>query len=135
VMYARPDLAALLTPGKHGCTLGGNPICMAAATAVFDVIERDNLLTHARTLGGRGTSRLKSDASVSSKIAEVRGRGLFLGIELKESPQNFNDKALAEGVIINLTAGKVIRLAPPMNISDGDWDEGLSRVIRVIAAL
>lgn len=135
VMYARPEIAALLTPGKHGCTLGGNPICMAAATAVFDVIERDNLLAHAQKLGAHAIARLRGEASVSSKIADVRGRGLFLGIELKETPQNFNDKALAEGVIINLTAGKVIRLAPPMNISDGDWDEGLSRVIRVIAAL
>jgi acetylornithine aminotransferase len=135
VMFARPELAALLTPGRHGCTLGGNPICMAAAKTVFDVIERDGLLEHARKLGDRALARLREDPTVRAKVAEVRGRGLFLGIELKEPPQKFNETALANKVILNLTSQRVIRLAPPLNIAVEDWDEGLSRLIQTIASL
>jgi len=135
VMFARPELAALLTPGRHGCTLGGNPICMAAAKTVFDVIERDGLLDHARKLGDRAVARLREDPTIRAKVSEVRGRGLFLGIELKEAPQKFNETALANKVILNLTSQRVIRLAPPLNIAVEDWDEGLSRLIQTIASL
>ena len=84
VMFARPEVAPLLVPGKHGCTLGGNPICMAVARTIFDVIEREKLLEHAadarastRWRGWRASRRLKA------KIAAGARRGLMLGIELK----------------------------------------------------
>lgn len=135
VMFARPELAVLLTPGRHGCTLGGNPICMSAARTVLEVIERDGLLDHAHQLGERAIKRLREDPTVRAKVSEVRGRGLFLGIELREPPQKFYETALEHSVILNLTSQRVIRLAPPLTISVEDWDEGLSRTIRTIAAL
>lgn len=134
-MWAKPSLAALLTPGKHGCTLGGNPICMAVARTIFDVIERDGLLDNAAKLGAHARARLMASDVVAAKVSEIRGRGLFIGLELKETPQRFADRALEHGVIVNLTASKVIRLAPPITISAGAWDEGLTKLIALLADL
>jgi acetylornithine/N-succinyldiaminopimelate aminotransferase len=135
VMFARPEIAKLLVPGKHGCTLGGNPICMAVAKTVFDVIERDKLIESAATLGEYGMARLKNERLIASKVANIRGKGLMIGIELKEPPEKLVEKGLAQGVAINLTAKNVIRLAPPINISRQEWDQGLDRVIQTIAKL
>lgn len=135
VMYAKPDIAALLTPGKHGCTLGGNPICMAVANAIFHVIEKENLVEHAAALGEQAIAKLRGASAISDKIQDVRGRGLFLGIELKDEPADFTNRALAKGLIINLTSKRVIRLAPPINITADQWDEGLQQVVDLIASL
>jgi len=133
-MWAKPEIARLLVPGKHGCTLGGNPICMSVSRAVFDVIEREGLVARASLLGEKAMSRLSNDARIKSKIAQVRGRGLMLGIELNEAPQKIVDKGLERGVILNLTASKIIRLAPALNIPEELWDKGLELVIQTISA-
>jgi len=134
-MWAKPEIAKLLIPGTHGCTLGGNPICMAVAKTIFDVIERDRLVPHAQTLGRHAIARLREDSRLKHKIADIRGRGLMLGIELRTAPQpGFLERALARGVAINLTAKQVVRLAPAINITNEDWDNGLDRVIDVLAA-
>jgi len=134
VMFARSEIAKLLVPGKHGCTLGGNPICMSVARTIFDVIEREKLVAHAQRLGDYAIGRLKGEPSIGSKLVEVRGKGLFLGIELKEPPVKFVEKALALGIITNVTAQKIIRLAPPINISSSDWERGLDLLVQAIAA-
>ncbi|HET6248137.1 MAG TPA: acetylornithine/succinylornithine family transaminase [Tepidisphaeraceae bacterium] len=135
VMYAKPHVAALLGPGKHGCTLGGNAICTAVSKTIFDVIERDGLVERAAVLGEQTMARLKNESSIRQKIAAVRGKGLFIGIELKEAPDKFMDKALAAGLIINLTAKKVIRLAPPINIEESLWQVGMDEVVKLVASL
>lgn len=135
VMFARPEVAKILVAGKHGCTLGGNPICMAVARTIFDVIEKENLNAHAAELGEWGMAKLRSDAKIKDKIVEVRGRGLMIGVELKTAPEKFLDKSLALGVVTNLTASKVIRLAPPINIAKADWEKGVDLTIELIASL
>jgi acetylornithine/N-succinyldiaminopimelate aminotransferase len=135
VMYAKPDIARLLIPGTHGCTLGGNPICMAVARTIFEVIQNENLLAHATAMGELATSKFRNDKRLSSKITDVRGLGLMLGIELATPPQNFLDKALDAGLVINLTAKQVIRLAPPINIPREQWLAGVDRVIDLILSL
>ncbi|HEY0009655.1 MAG TPA: acetylornithine/succinylornithine family transaminase [Tepidisphaeraceae bacterium] len=135
VMYAKPHVAALLTPGRHGCTLGGNPICMAVSRTLFDVIENENLVEHAEKLGASAVEQLRSASSIKEKMADVRGRGLFLGIELKADPSDFTAKSLKHGLVTNLTAKRVIRLAPPINITINLWREGVERVINLIAEL
>ncbi len=135
VMFAKPEIAALLVPGKHGCTLGGNPICMAAARAVFETIDKEKLTDNAAVLGEYGMARLKHEKKIAGKIAAVRGRGLMIGIELKAPPEKLVEAGLAKGVVINLTSKNVIRLAPPVNITRELWDRGLDRVIDVIAGL
>jgi acetylornithine/N-succinyldiaminopimelate aminotransferase len=135
VMYAKPELAQLLVPGKHGCTLGGNPICMAVARTIFDIIEKEKLTAHAAKLGELAISRLRNEPKIKDKIAEVRGRGLFLGVELKNPPVKLVEQAMAKGIIINLTAQKVIRLAPPINITQEQWQFGLDRLVETLVAL
>ncbi len=135
VMYAKPEIAKLLVPGTHGCTLGGNPICMAVAKTIFDVIEREKLVEHAAELGELAFARLRNEPGIADKIVEVRGRGLMLGIELKNQPEKFLDKAFSFGLLANLTAKKVIRLAPPINICREDWMMGLDRVVELIVSL
>jgi acetylornithine/N-succinyldiaminopimelate aminotransferase len=134
VMFARPELASLLVPSTHGSTLGGNAICMAVTKAIFDVIEREKLLANAATLGEWAMSRLQNDARLTHKIASVRGRGLMLGIELRDPPEKIVEKGLERGVVLNLTASKVIRLAPPINISRELWEQGLEAVVATLSA-
>lgn len=132
VMFARPELAALMTPGKHGCTIGGNPIGMSVARTIFDVIERENLLAHAATLGEKAAARLRGDARLLSRATAVRGKGLFLGIELKEPPTRLVERALERGVIINVTGQKIIRIAPPINVGEEEFFRGLDAMIEAV---
>ena len=134
VMHARPEVAALMTPGKHGSTLGANCICMAATKTIIDVIERENLLANALTLGEHAMQRVRANAKISHLVKQVRGRGLFLGIELVNMPQKMVEKGLEKGVVINVTAENVVRLAPPINISRQDMDEGLDRMFDAMLA-
>jgi acetylornithine aminotransferase len=102
---------------------------------VFDVIEREKLVERAAQLGEHAMSRLRKEPRIAEKVVEVRGRGLMLGIELKFEPQKLVEKGLAKGVLINLTAKKVLRLAPPINITPALWDQGLDRLIDTIGGL
>ena len=86
-MFARPEIAALLVPGKHGCTLGGNPICMSVAKTIFDVIENEQRRSSAPAeTGTMGIAKLRAAGKIASRIKEVRHRELFLGIELSSAP-------------------------------------------------
>jgi len=135
IMFAKPEIAAELVPGKHGCTLGGNPICMAACRTIFDAIENRGLLERAAQLGEKAMAALRGASSIAGKIKEVRGQGLMIGIELAAVPEKPVDKGLARGIIVNLTNQKVLRLAPALTISDAQWDHGVAQVIELIAAL
>src|SRR5205085_4954696 len=97
VMFAKPQLAKLMMPGKHGSTLGGNAICMAAAKTVLDVIEREKLTERAAQLGEVALSRLRNESRIKDKVADIRGRGLMLGIELKKPPEKLVERGLERG--------------------------------------
>ena len=135
VMWAKPALADLLVPGKHGSTLGGNAMCTAVSRTIFDVIEREDLVGHAQVQGELAMARLRNEKRIAPRIAGVRGRGLFIGVELKNPPDKLAERALERGVIVNLTAQKVIRLAPPINIDVKEWEQGLDTVVDLIASL
>ena len=128
-MWAKPEVAQHLVPGKHGSTLGGNPLCMAVTAAIFDTIERDNLLDYAAKLGDLAKAKLADELPE----AEVRGDGLFLGIDLPDAPEHDVVAAgLERGVVINVTQKKVVRLAPAMIIGDAEWTHGLDLTIAAI---
>lgn len=135
VMYAKPEIAKHLVPGTHGCTLGANPICMAVAETIFEAIERLKLLDHAIAMGDYTIERLRKEPKIASRIAAIRGKGLMLGIELKEAPEKLVEKGLEHGVVINLTAQKVVRLAPPINIPRQVLEQGLDAVIETLASV
>jgi acetylornithine aminotransferase len=108
---------------------------MAVARTIFDVIERDHLLDHAAALGEHAISRLRNETSIKDKLQDVRGRGLMLGIELKSPPQKPVERGLENGILINLTAQQVIRLAPALTISAEQWDRGLTALVKTIESL
>src|SRR5262249_27684269 len=100
-MFAAPEKAALMKPGTHGCTLGGNSLCAAVSAAVFDVLAKENLPERAVKLGGKVMERIRKFKD-AGKIKDVRGRGLFIGIELAAADgAPVLQGALAKGVIIN----------------------------------
>lgn len=111
------DAAALLGPGSHGSTFGGNPVSCAAALAVLTVIERDGLVARAADVG----DRLRSIVSADPRVVEVRGRGLLLGVVLDAPVAGAVESAAREhGLIVNAVAPDVVRLAPPLVLSDAD---------------
>ncbi|MEM1011564.1 MAG: aminotransferase class III-fold pyridoxal phosphate-dependent enzyme [Planctomycetota bacterium] len=131
ICWAEPEHAEHLVPGTHGSTLGGNPMCMAVCATIFDVIERDGLLDHATRLGDLAKAKLRD----ALPDCDVRGDGLFLGIELPADPtKDLVAAGLEAGVVMNVTQKNVVRLAPAMVISEDDWARGLDLVIDVIHA-
>ena len=128
---ARRELSSRMTPGTHGCTLGGNPLCAASGVSVMKLIERENLIDAARKKGQICLDTIRS-ASIS-KIKDIRGKGLMIGIELDCSCKEIFNQCLEEGLIINCTQEKVIRIAPPLIIDDADLQQGLEILIKVLS--
>src|SRR5712691_3534939 len=119
-----------ITRGVHGSSFGGNPLACAASLATLDIIERESLPEHASALGEYALKRLR--ALQTPLIHEVRGRGLLLGIELKRRVQPYLE-ALRERCVLALPAGSnVIRLLPPLVISQDQLDRVLDVVEEVL---
>ena len=129
---ARGRAAALFQPGSHGSTFGGNPLAARAALAVLDVLEQEALAERARALGRRLMRGLAKTFQGLSAVRTIRGRGLMIGIELTENCAALVERALQARLLINVTAGNVIRLLPPLIISDQEADEIVSRLGRVV---
>ncbi|MCL7743502.1 aspartate aminotransferase family protein [Guyparkeria hydrothermalis] len=122
----------LFAPGSHGSTFGGNPLVCRAAATVLDVVERDGLVTRAEQLGEKIMNRIREGLSELSSCREVRGRGLMIGIELDRPAGELVGRALEQGLLINVTAGSVVRLLPPMILSAAQADLIADRVVGVI---
>jgi len=136
-MFARPERAAFFKPGTHGCTLGGNPICAAAGAAVLEVLEEENLPARAAMLGAKIVARIRAfNPAAASKIKEIRGRGLMLGIELVQPDATaLVPNALAKGLILNVTHKHVVRLAPALTIPEDLAMRGLDILEQSLVAL
>jgi acetylornithine aminotransferase len=117
-MFAVPQKAAFLKPGTHGCTLGGNPLCAAVATAVLETLEKDNLPGRAAAMGEIAGQRIRAFKN-ASRIKEIRGRGLMLGLELVvPDGAPVVQVAIAKGLMINATHKNVLRLAPALVMTE-----------------
>jgi acetylornithine aminotransferase len=109
----------LLGPGSHGSTFGGNPMSCAAALAVLEVIEREDLLARVPVV----SDRLRTIVTGSTLVDHVRGRGLLLGVVLRAPIAADIEAALRhQGLIVNAVAPDVIRMAPPLVLTDDDLD-------------
>lgn len=108
------DISKVMTPGSHGTTFGGNPLVCASGCAVVDIIKKYDLVGNSKDLGNKWKSEIKEIKS--DKIAEVRGKGLIIGIEMDspETAASVQKHMLDNGVLINVCHGHVIRLIPPL---------------------
>ncbi len=109
---------ALLEPGNHGTTFGGNPVACAAALAVLDTIEAEGLLDHATLLG----KTLRDGLGEDPRVLETRGEGLMIGLELSVDAPSAVASAMAAGFILNATGPSTIRLVPPLVLRESDAD-------------
>lgn len=111
---ARGEAALAFAPGNHGSTFGGNPFACRAALTVLDIIERDQLIVHSATLGLRILQDLRQRLTKFPGVIEIRGQGLMLGIELARPCGELVTRGLEAGLLINVTAERIIRLLPPL---------------------
>ncbi|GJM04752.1 MAG: acetylornithine aminotransferase [marine bacterium B5-7] len=131
---ARGEAANLFQPGNHGSTFGGNPLASRAALAVIETLEENDLAQRAEKLGNRLLDGFKQALKDVPGIKEIRGNGLMLGIELDEDAPDLVALALKEKLLINVTAGKVIRLLPVLVMSDAEADQIVSILSKLLKA-
>ena len=130
---ARGAAAGLIRPGKHASTFGGNPLACRAALAVLDLLEQGRLAERAAELGEALLERLRRALGGVPGVVEIRGRGLIIGVMLDRPCGELVERALGLGLLINVTAERVVRLLPPLILSDAeaaDLVERLGNVIR-----
>jgi len=125
------SVAASFPAGDHGSTFGGNPLACAAANVVLDAVANDHFLAGVRGVGAHFKQALTDlQSKYPAHIAEVRGAGLILGMEMQrnEDAAAIARRMLEQGVIINCTAGNVLRFIPPLIFTKNEVDE----LIRVL---
>jgi acetylornithine/N-succinyldiaminopimelate aminotransferase len=119
---SKPECAALV-PGDHGCTFGGNPLSAAAAVGALLALDEGNYIENAARQGAVLKERLQK--LVPEKLAEVRGLGLMIGVDLKEpKAKAVFDACLAAGLIVNPVGDSILRLLPPVIVTDEQVNEG-----------
>jgi acetylornithine aminotransferase len=129
---ARGEAADVLSAGKHGSTFGGNPLACAAALAVIETMEAGDLLARAAQLGNRMLDGLRQGLDGVAGVVRIQGKGLMLGIELDRECGPLMTQALGQGLLINVTALKTVRLLPPMILTDAEADQIVAGVVDLI---
>ena len=124
-VVAGPKAASIFSPGNHGSTFGGNPLAMRAGVETIRIMERDGLLENAAAMGRHFTEALRRELSeqlASGAVKDIRGRGLMIGIELAIHCSALMQKALDKGLLISVTADRVVRLVPPLIVIAAEVD-------------
>ena len=124
--------AELLQPGSHGSTFGGNPLASAAALAVIGIMDDENLAERAAALGSVMLERFTAELGDLDEVVDIRGKGLMIGIELSRDCAGLVQRALERRLLINVTAGKVVRLLPPLVISEEELHQVVDTVCHLI---
>jgi acetylornithine aminotransferase len=132
-LLAKRHVADSFTPGSHASTFGGNPLVCAAALATLEVIHSEGLLPLCHEMGDYLLGKLSVLRSRRSSISEVRGKGLLVGIELLTAGRPIMEACLAEGLLINVTAERVLRLVPPLIVTRHEIDEAVAILDRVLS--
>jgi acetylornithine/N-succinyldiaminopimelate aminotransferase len=140
VMCADQRIAELFSVDSYGgvphaTTLGGNCISAAVATRMFDVVEREDLVGKAAALGERVTAALQAWIG-KLPVKQVRGRGLFIGLELdpayRPTAAQLARTALDRGVLLGAAGDRVLRIAPPLIVSEGELDRGVELIANLL---
>jgi acetylornithine aminotransferase len=124
--------AGLFAPGNHGSTFGGNPLACTAAITTIQTIESEGLMAKADCVGALIRQLLAEALAGVSGVQEIRGHGLMIGVELDRPCGELVGKALAAGLLINVTADKVVRLLPPLIFDENEARELVARLAPLI---
>ncbi|NLE65028.1 MAG: aspartate aminotransferase family protein [Elusimicrobia bacterium] len=124
-VLVKDRVASLVRPGMHGSTFGGSPLITKAALGVFKAISADKMLKNAKSMGAYLLERLNGFKERYAIIREVRGIGLMIGVELTIEGKGIFEDCLANGVVINCTQGKVLRIMPALNVTKKQVDRAL----------
>lgn len=122
----------LLKPGTHGSTFGGNPLACKTAEAVLDVISENDICNHVKTVSKQLRELLAKELGEHPNVISIRGKGLMLGIELNVPAVDIRKIGLKNGILLNVTAEKIIRLLPPLIISETEIVELVQRLVKSI---
>ncbi len=131
-VLSRKDIMSVFNPGDHGSTFGGNPLGCAVARTALKVLVEEELVARSESLGNYFMGKLKTINS--PHIKEVRGRGLFIGIELNKKARPFCESLKGLGVLCKETHDNVIRFAPPLVITQEELDWAFDRIKQVLEA-
>ncbi len=131
---ASGEAATLFAPGNHGSTFGGNLLACAAAHAVLDIIQRDEVEACAEALGERIVLGFKSALAGNNQVKEIRGKGLMLAVEMHHDIPDFTTQALQAGLLINVTQGNIVRMLPPLTMTEDEADELVEKVSGLLNA-
>jgi acetylornithine/succinyldiaminopimelate/putrescine aminotransferase len=129
------EVASAIKFGDHGSTYGGNLLACRAALFVLDQLVGGGVIGHVGRIGGFFESRLRAMAAAHPIVKEVRGAGLIWGLELSKDASPVVPAALARGVIVNRTAETVVRLLPPLVITEAEAGEALDRLDAALGAV
>ncbi|MFQ5422249.1 MAG: ornithine--oxo-acid transaminase, partial [Anaerolineae bacterium] len=132
-VLADKEILGLFRPGDHGSTFGGNPLGAAIGQAALNVIQQENLVEKSRELGNYFKGRLKRVES--EYIEEVRGRGLFIGVELNVPARRFAEALRDRGILCKETHEYVLRFAPPLVITKEEIDWAMEHIEAVLMAV
>ncbi|MCW5614131.1 MAG: aspartate aminotransferase family protein [Rhodocyclaceae bacterium] len=121
-------------PGNHGSTFGGNPLACAAGLATLEVLESEGLLERAAKVGEYIRRGFAAAFEGLSGVRDIRGQGLMIGIELDRPCGELVGQALSAGLLINVTAERVVRLLPPLVFTEADSDVLIERLVPLIRA-
>jgi acetylornithine/N-succinyldiaminopimelate aminotransferase len=119
-------------PGNHGSTFGGNPLACVAVLTTLDVIQQDRLVANAATVGSLIQQELRTRLTTVAGVVDIRGQGLIIGIELDRPCGDLVNQALAQGLLINVTAENVIRLLPPLVLTSSEALQLLDKLCPLI---
>ena len=132
---AKGDAAKMLVAGTHGSTFGGNFLASAAANAVLDELVDGGLIERAAELGERMLARFRERLAGNNRVKEIRGKGLMVAVELNAPCTQLIGAALDAGLLINVAVDTVVRLLPPLTMSDAEADAIVDGVASLIEAL
>jgi acetylornithine aminotransferase len=130
-VVAGPRAAEIFQPGNHGTTFGGNPLAMRAGVETIRIMEEDGLLENASRVGAHLKGALARELGAAKGVVEIRGQGLMIGIELARPCGVLTQRAADAGLLISVTADNVVRLLPPLILTEAQADE----IVRLLAPL
>ena len=130
-VVAGPKAANIFQPGNHGTTFGGNPLAMRAGVETIRIMEEEALLENAARVGGHLHDALSRELGPLEGVTDIRGQGLMIGVELARPCGVLTQRACDKGLLISVTADNVIRLVPPLILTEAEADE----IVAILAPL